>query len=81
MFRLKVVRSHNWKRNPGWRWTCDDQEAIKAHPSGRMISGFSADDGFTVRLRAGGSSPLPPAQARAMDGARRHLFKFHREDR
>jgi hypothetical protein len=73
--RLRVVPSTNWKRERGWRWTC---RAVGAHPGGGVISGFTNEDGWTVRLRARGSNPLPPAQARAMDGARRHLIKYHR---
>lgn len=75
--RLKVVRSVNWKRETGWRWTC---LGLAGHPSGGVISGFTADDGWTVRLRAKSRNPLPPAQSRAMDGARRHLIRYHLED-
>lgn len=73
--QLKVVPSTNWKGQRGYRWTCT---AVDGHPGNMVISGFSKEDGWTVRLRARGSNPLPPAMARAMDGARRHLIKYHR---
>jgi hypothetical protein len=72
--RLRVVRSRNWNRRPGWRWVC---KATEAHPLGRVIEGFTADSTFTSRQRASSASPMPSSQSRAMDGARRHLIKYH----
>lgn len=80
MPRLVVRRHRNWKGEPGYRWVCDDPEAIREHPSGGVIKGFSNECGWTIRLKANSRSPIPPALSRAMDGARKHLMRYHRED-
>ena len=77
MRRLKVVRSENWKHSPGYRWRCADPEAVKAHPSGKPIEGFSADTTFTGWWRM---DTYPTSLSRAMDGARKHLIRYHREE-
>ncbi len=74
MIRLKVVRHRNWKGQPGYRWEC---LAAAAHPSGRPISGFSREETFTGTFEKN----YPSAQSRAIDGARRHLMRYHLEDR
>ena len=75
--RLRVVRSSNWKGEPGYRWVCADPAAIGAHPSGKRIEGFTRDVTFTALWRRG---RYPPSLSRAMDGARKHLIRYHRED-
>jgi hypothetical protein len=71
LVRLKVVRWRNWKGELGWYWRCDEHD--------RLIHGFTADSTWTSRhWRPNGAQP--PAQSRAMDGARRHLYRYHRED-
>jgi hypothetical protein len=73
--RLVVRRARNWKRDPGWAWSCPP---CPQHE--RTVRGFTADSTFTSRQRARSSTPTPPAQSRAMDGARRHLHRYHREN-
>lgn len=74
MPRLTVRRHRNWKGQPGYRWQC---RATAEHPSGRPIDGFSRDDTFTGSwLR-----DYPSSLSRAMDGARKHLIRYHRKDR
>ena len=70
--RLTVRRARNWKGEPGWRWCCT---VTASHPSGRPIAGFTADHTWTSSWRRGQRD----AQALAMDGARRHLHRYHRE--
>jgi hypothetical protein len=75
MHRLKVVPHRNWKGQPGYAWTC---EATAAHPNGKPISGFSREETFTGRWQ----KHYPSARSRAMDGARKHLMRYHHlEDR
>jgi hypothetical protein len=77
MHRLRVVRDHNWKGDMGYRWTCSDPEAVKAHPSGKPHTGFSHQHTFTGSWRR----DPPSALSRAMDGARKHLIRYHLEER
>jgi hypothetical protein len=76
--RLRVVRSRNWKGDRGYRWRCNDPQAVKAHPSSRPIEGFSADLTSTASWRRGS---YPSALSRAMDGARKHLIRYHQKER
>lgn len=61
--RLAVRPGHNWCGQPGWEWTCPP---CPQHD--QPIRGFTHEETWTS---------LPPAQARAMDGARRHLRRYH----
>lgn len=63
--RLKVRPARDWFGRPGWEWVCPP---CPGHPV-RQHRGFHHQDTFT-RFEL-------PAQARAMDGARRHLWRYH----
>jgi hypothetical protein len=74
--RLRVARHRNWKGQPGYAWVCADPAAVKAHPGQKPISGFSRDETFTGRWQRN----YPTSLSRAMDGARKHLIRYHREN-
>lgn len=63
--RLAVRPGRNWRGQPGWEWVCPPCPEHR-----RRIRGFSHRDTWTDQ---------PPAQGRAMDGARRHLHRYHQD--
>lgn len=72
--RLTIRRAWNWKRDPGWRWECPP-----CPQHARTIQGFTADTTWSSRAWRRERTPAI-AHGLAMDGARRHLHKFHRKD-